>query len=331
MVLLEGSPHPSESNSILLPMVRVSVGMPVYNADRYVSEALDSLLSQTFTDFEIYVSDNASTDRTREVVESYAARDSRILYSRNERNLGAAKNFNTAFENTTGELMMWAAADDQWEPTFIERCVEALDNDPGLVLAMTGVQMVGDHGENLAFDENSGLFIDSERGPVMGPEPTGIGSSDRPEVRFRRALWELKWCFPQMGVMRREPTAQTNLFQGYYGSDKVFVAELAMLGRFHETDQLLFKKRVHSGASFRMSTKERAEFMAAGEWHGLPQARMMRDYQRLIRTTPLSGRQRMHCYATLAGMLRREGLWKRVLVPSRDNYLVALATGRRRS
>src|SRR5438132_13873019 len=91
---------------------QVSIGMPVYNGERYLSGALDSLLSQTLADFDLIISDNASTDATESICRSYAAHDSRIRYFRNENNLGAAANFNRAFELCGGEFFRWAAHDD---------------------------------------------------------------------------------------------------------------------------------------------------------------------------------------------------------------------------
>ena len=107
-------------------MPRVSIALPVYNGERYLEQSIRSVLAQTFTDFELIVSDNASTDRTIEIVERFAAIDPRVVLLRNDENRGAAWNYNNAFEHATGEFFRWHARDDWFEPDLIESLVEAL-------------------------------------------------------------------------------------------------------------------------------------------------------------------------------------------------------------
>ena len=94
--------------------------MPVYNGEPFIREALDSLLAQTFTDFELIISDNASTDATKAICLEYAARDARVHYVRQPENRGALANFQFALDEAAGEYFMWAAADDVWDLEWIE-------------------------------------------------------------------------------------------------------------------------------------------------------------------------------------------------------------------
>ena len=103
---------------------KVSIGMPVYNGEAFIREALDSLLAQTFTDFELIISDNASTDGTEAICREYAAKDERIRYLRQAENRGAPANFQCVLDEAVGEYFMWAAADDWWEKTFIQTTLE---------------------------------------------------------------------------------------------------------------------------------------------------------------------------------------------------------------
>ena len=98
---------------------RVSIGMPVYNGEKYLEEAIQSILAQTYSDFELVISDNASTDKTQEICLEYAARDSRVRYHRNEKNLGAAPNYNRTFELSTGQYFKWADYDDLLAEEFL--------------------------------------------------------------------------------------------------------------------------------------------------------------------------------------------------------------------
>src|SRR3954471_8256298 len=102
----------------------LSIGLSVYNGEPFIREALDSLLSQTFRDFELIVSDNASTDGTSEICEAYAARDSRVRYYRNEKNMGAGWNTRRVFSLARGQYFKWAACDDICAPEFLERCID---------------------------------------------------------------------------------------------------------------------------------------------------------------------------------------------------------------
>ena len=104
--------------------------MPVYNGQNYIVQALDSLLSQTYSDFELIISDNASTDSTQDICKDYASRDARISYVRQVENLGAIPNFNRVFELSRGQYFKWASHDDLCEPTCLERCVEVLEHQP---------------------------------------------------------------------------------------------------------------------------------------------------------------------------------------------------------
>jgi glycosyltransferase involved in cell wall biosynthesis len=124
----------------------VSVGLFVYNGERFIEETLHSILNQTFSDFELIISDNASTDRTGEISQAYARRDSRIRYYRNEKNMGAGWNIRRVYELATGKYYKQAATDDLLEPDFLRRCIEILESDPGCVLAHPKTKEIDENG-----------------------------------------------------------------------------------------------------------------------------------------------------------------------------------------
>src|SRR6267142_5432239 len=100
---------------------KVSVGLPVYNGEKYLPNTLKRLLEQDFEDFELIVSDNASTDGTPEICRMFAEQDPRVHYVRNEANIGLAANHNRTFELSRGELFKWAAHDDDFPPAMLAR------------------------------------------------------------------------------------------------------------------------------------------------------------------------------------------------------------------
>src|SRR5262252_1770513 len=149
----------------------VSVGLFVYNGERFIEEALISILNQTFTDFELIISDNASTDRTGKIAEAYAKRDNRIRYYRSEKNMGAGWNAQRVYELATGKYFKWAAVDDLLEPDLLRRCVEILERDPGCMVA---------HARTKEVDENGTLIKN-----YVTPTKTNY---DDPVARFREML-----------------------------------------------------------------------------------------------------------------------------------------------
>lgn len=121
----------------------VSIGLPVYNGEPFIEQALDSLLAQTFKDFELIVSDNASTDKTEAICRDYAARDARIRYIRQPRNRGAVWNFNFVLQEAKGKYFMWAAADDLRDSNYVETLIACLEADPGCIGAFGECRFIG--------------------------------------------------------------------------------------------------------------------------------------------------------------------------------------------
>src|SRR3990170_6654309 len=115
-------------------MPNVCIGFPVFNGEKYLTVSIDSILAQTYGDFEFIISDNASTDRTQEICNEYASKDRRIRYYRNDRNLGSAANFTRVFHLSNAKYFKWASYDDLVAPEFLERCVKVLDTAPDVVL-----------------------------------------------------------------------------------------------------------------------------------------------------------------------------------------------------
>lgn len=207
---------------------RVTVGVPVYNGERHLAETLDAILAQDFQDFELIVSDNASTDRTAEIVTAYQRRDDRIRYVRSETNLGAAANYNRPVELARGEYFKWAADDDLIAPTYLSACVAVLDADPGVVLAYGQTRLIDEAGDLLG-DHRDGMHLPS-------PEPW---------TRMRDFAAHRWLCNPCFGVMRTSVLrTATSLITSGDSSDVTFLGQIALAGRVHEVPERLFFRRV---------------------------------------------------------------------------------------
>lgn len=274
------SPNPNR------PIPRVSVGLPVYNGERYLAEAIDSLLAQTYDDFELIISDNASTDATQEICRGYCELDSRVSYTRNETNIGAAANYNRVFELSRGEYFRWAAHDDVCKPEFVERCVQALDSDPSIVLASAKVQE-----------------IDEDSQPLSPYDYELLADSPRAHDRIRGQIRGHQ-CYEIFGLIRREALLKTDLIGDYFAGDAVLLIRLVLMGRFHEVNEPLFLSRRHS----RQSEQFRHNMSAYAEWFqpakagaiSFPYWRVLGEYWRAIRSAELPAGERRRCYPHLA-------------------------------
>lgn len=205
---------------------RVSIGLPVYNGENLVAEALESLVSQSFEDLEIVVADNASTDRTLEIVREFAARDPRIIVLSSDRNRGAAWNYNRVLDACSGEYFRWQAHDDRVLPAATERCVQALDDDPGAVLAHPYTRLI----------EASGRLVRDY--------PDDLGAvGDDPAARLRSTVQRLTYCHPVFGLVRRDALQRTARIAPFVGSDVTLLYELSLYGRFAVVPEYLFVAR----------------------------------------------------------------------------------------
>ena len=219
---------------------RVAIGMPVLNGANFIRPALDSLLAQTYQDFTILVSDNASTDETVAIVEEYMRRDPRISLQRHPTNIGAHRNYNSLVTATDGELFKWMAHDDIIAPTFLTRCVAELDADPGA---------------SLAFADSVQIDAAGNRGVAAVEQP--VVRRPSPYRRLRSYVSD-RTKIPQVfGVIRRSVLEATPLLGSYPKSDTVLMYEMVMRGRFAKVEEPLFLNREHPHRQGKLGLRER--------------------------------------------------------------------------
>lgn len=282
---------------------RVSIGLPVYNGQKYVAESIESILAQTFKDFELIISDNGSTDRSEQICQSYAARDKRIRYYRNDVNRGAAWNHNHVLELSSGEYFKWQNHDDVCHPCFLEKCVAVMDREPDVVLCSCRV-----------------IRID-ERGNAVAPGTHGwdpfwsspVAGSGKPHERFRSLIMRRNGCEEIYGLMRAEAARKTRPIGAYTQSDDNFLAELILQGHFYEVPEPLFYYRLHDTQST-LSYTDRLERMIwfdpanAGRLT-IPYARQFWEYLSLIHRAPISWWERLRCYGHVGSAAWRFRAW----------------------
>ncbi len=289
-------------------MPRVSIGIPVFNGENFLSKAVASVLAQTYKDFEIVISDNGSTDATQSICQDYVALDARVRYFRQGANIGAAPNFNFLFHKCVGEYFKWAAHDDLLDPAFLEKCVAALDANPDAVLCHTSAIIIDDH------DEQTAKYVNPLK--LDGHEP-----EDRfgELVQFHRsARYEI------FGLFRRSALENTALIGSYTDGDGVLLAHVGLRGRIIGIQEPLFFPRRHAEQSQRLiSNKNDYDNWFNPKNAGklsLPHFRILREYAALVNGEPLSWRQKVSCYGSVLRQASR--IW-RLLRGDLKRFLIA--------
>ncbi|MGI8550088.1 MAG: glycosyltransferase family 2 protein [Dehalococcoidia bacterium] len=219
-------PAMSTAEAATTPTPLVSIGMPVYNGDRYLREALDSLLVQDYPNFELVVSDNASQDSTPEICAEYAERDPRIRYHRVEENKGAIWNFQHVLDLACGGFFMWAAHDDARHPSYVSKCLRRLCTNDKAVACHTCTMLIDESGEAVRLEGS-----------------TLTAESDSPRERCRVILADASWAYAFYGLMRTSVAKSSNLLRNYYWSDQGFVFGLALHGQILQVQEPLFQYR----------------------------------------------------------------------------------------
>lgn len=268
---------------------RLTVGLPVYNGENYLAEAIEALLGQTYENFELVISDNASTDDTADVCQHYAKQDSRIRYVRQPRNIGCAPNHCYLVHEARGELFKWAAHDDLYARDLLKRCIDALDEFPDVVLAHSWTAMI----------DGSGAVTKAMEYPLATCSP-------RPSERFRSMLFD-KGGDDDGGVIRMDVLRRTPLLGSYYHADRTIIADLCLYGPFYQVPDWLYFRRDHPDRAERAFPDSRSWCTNLDPRRAdrlrHPKVRLYAEYiwayMAAIQRAPLPGAERRECYRHL--------------------------------
>src|SRR5437867_1685612 len=275
----------------------VTIGLPVYNSERYLEQSLQSLLTQTYPGFLLIISDNASTDGTPAICRKYADTDSRITYFRNETNIGNPRNFNRVAELTTTKYLKWSTADDFWKPNFLALALEVMERDSTIALCYPQAMIVDATGGNATpYDDVLDLV------------------QEDPADRFLTLVQTIGLAHQHLGLIRMSHLRRTHLLGSHVGSDINLLAELTLYGKFVELPQQLYFRRIHKDSgSWKRGDKEHEarRYHAAGR-RGAPMSKWPRHlfFFRAVASSPLSLKSKLRIYRTLLrGMMwDRRGL-----------------------
>jgi glycosyltransferase involved in cell wall biosynthesis len=270
---------------------RLSIGLPVYNGGKYLAEAIEALLGQTYEDFELVISDNASTDGTADLCRRYGKQDSRIRYMRQPRNIGMQPNHNFVITQARGELFKMASHDDLYARDLLKRCVDALDEHPQVVIAHCWEAMIDTSGHVTKLLQYS-VALDSPRAPE----------------RFRSMLFD-GWDDYTYGVMRTDVLRRTRLHGSHHFADRTINTELGLHGPFYMVPDWLYFRRDHPERTTPYTVRTRCAYLDPRRADRLrnPVARLYAEYiwgyVRAVRNAPLSPADRKQCYRYLGRWL----------------------------
>lgn len=292
------------------PAPPLSIGMPVCNGENFLAAAIDSILSQTYPDFELIICDNASTDDTPHICRDYCARDSRVQFLSNRENIGAAANFRRVFHAARGMFFKWAAHDDLLAPRYLEKCLKVLEQELDVVLCHSQVAVIDEQGWTVRHDVPDTHALDS----------------DQPAKRFHTLIRSDLDNYEIFGIMRRQMLSRTPLIAGYIASDRVLRAEIGLRGKYRILPEPLFLCRDHPNRSIRLMPAHHGR----GQWFDprlggrivFPHWRILAEYYKCIgRVEALSSSERFQCRLSVLQWLTVHQNWARLLA---DPVLVLL-------
>ena len=294
----------------MISQPRLSVGLPVYNGQRYLGEAINSLLGQTFEDFELIISDNASTDATADICQNYAKQDTRVRYFRQPKNIGLSPNHNFVVTKSRGEFFKWAAADDLYGRDLLERCVDALDKYPEVVLAHSWTAAVDGAG-NVSQAYEYPLRTDSASAPerfrsfMFGSSGLFENAEAGRHNLVKVDNYGILRACDEYGVIRADVLRRIAPQNSYHHSDRIVICELLLRGPFYMVPEWLYFRRDHNDRAYNGTLRNRCEILDPRRAKRLrhPTARLVAEYLwgyvAAIQKATISSSDKRECYRQL--------------------------------
>jgi glycosyltransferase involved in cell wall biosynthesis len=303
----------------------VSIGLPVYNSEKFIGRAIDSALSQTLEAHELVISDNASTDHTEEICRGFASKDGRIRYFRNTENVGIALNFAKTVHASRGIYFKWLASDDFMSPLFLERCVKLFDAQPSLSIA-TGRMLFADENSEILKADLLGSNRTAYGEKLIWVEPPPELFSDRPSVRYSGALSSARFnLFAALyyGLVPGDLMRSVRPVGFHIGAEKTFLLQLLLRGRVGFIEEDLHFRGMHPdhfGASNRPKmlrglnpNEQRKIALSAFD--------QLAAYVRVIQEAPISNSEKTRCLVHVVSRALSLPIFRNVFRRGPNNYL----------
>lgn len=219
---------------------KISIGVPVYNGQNFIRKRLDSILNQSFTDFEIIISDNNSTDLTLEICKEYAEKDKRIRLTKQEKNIGLFWNYKFVLDNSLGDYFVIANVDDLWEKDFLLKNFEILESHPKIVVSMGKITRYGsfDTYDEKKSDNFFTRIYKKNRKKLRSLNIFSISGNYESKVRFCLRKYNF-WI--QFGLFRKQELQSSMMESPFYGWDYALVLNVLRHGDVFVHDLPLMK------------------------------------------------------------------------------------------
>jgi glycosyltransferase involved in cell wall biosynthesis len=278
----------------------VSIGLPVYNGENFVAEAIQSVLNQTFANWELIICDNWSTDRTLAICQQFAETDSRIRIYQNPRNMGVCFNYQEVLRRSRGEYFKWMAHDDLFAPQFIESCIQELQTNCALVLVFP----------KMCFVDAGGQMLRKQACELSVAE---LAPEARAEQLMKLASRGMDFIWLAYGLFRRNILEQSGGMGLYAGADQVLLFKVVLRGAIKQTNEVMFFRREHPKAETcrgGSTVRERAKAAYADDNRRFvfPWCRILKEHLMCILKSPISLWGRARC--TAAVLKRFAVVWK---------------------
>lgn len=268
---------------------RVTIGMPVYNGALTIAQSLENLLGQSFDDFELVISDNASTDDSVRIIESYCQRDARIRLIRQSCNVGANGNFSAVVDAARGEYFKWSTCSDLCSPDFLAHCVAFLDAHPDVVLAAPATRLFETHPD--------------EAMPYAGDIEI---LDDSPARRFQRLIETIKLNNAMNGLIRSSALrARSPVIDHYMQADIVMMSCLSLQGKLALVPEAVFLRRMDPRTATILMTEEddiRHHYPAPDLRALLPVWHLFLGWLEAVHQTPATADDKRKAYSYIVKM-----------------------------
>lgn len=230
----------------------VSIGLPVYNEVKWIRRALDSWLAQDYSNFELIVADNASTDGTAEICREYSGRDARIRLIENPHNIGTIRNHKLVFELSRGKYFIWAGGHDHAHPAFIGKTISVLNDDD--TVAMCAVR-------SEFRDENDMCWRTTSGGLDLRGLP--------PQERFKNLIAHATTGGGTANIFyalyRRDILSSILDFKKTIGADVILLSQIALLGDVVQLDDILYYRFAPVRREGTQRTQRQIKYIVGGE------------------------------------------------------------------
>jgi len=228
---------------------KISIGLPVYNGEKFIEKRLESILSQSYTNFELIISDNRSTDLTYEICKEYEKKDQRIRLIRQQNNIQAILNFNFVLNEAKNDYFVWASVDDLWDRTFLEKNIKYLENNNECVCSISKVEKYGEDNHDFEISKKDNLITKKYKKMRNYFRPFEIFSLDGNYVQRAKKFLDNPSALIFYGIYRTKDLKRSIIDKPILALDWIIILNVLEFGYINVLNETLFKYNTKGASS----------------------------------------------------------------------------------